>query len=219
MPKPETAAPKIRAFRLPALADTASATLAVDDEREAERFVDADLAGRQLAGIRFAECELDGVLLSAADLRGARFVESRLVRVNAPILSAPRSTWRDVVIEQSRVGSGELFDTNWRSVRFSNCRLGYLNLRGSELLDVEFVDCAIDEIDLGGARAARVAFPGTSVDSLDVTRAALGDFDLRGADLHGVRGIEGLRGSTISARQLAELAPALASHIGVGVED
>jgi uncharacterized protein YjbI with pentapeptide repeats len=217
MPKIETAAPKIRAFRLPRLEDGDPATLAAGDEREAERFVDTDLSGRELLGITFAECELDGVTLSEADLRGARVIESTLARMNAPILSAARSTWRDVVLDQSRIGSGELFDSTWRSVRFSHCRLGYLNLRGAELLDIEFVDCAIDEIDLGGAKANRVAFVNTSVDALDITRATLRNFDLRGAGLHVVRGIEGLRGATISEKQLLELSAALAELSGIVV--
>jgi uncharacterized protein YjbI with pentapeptide repeats len=213
-----TRAPRIRALRLPQLVEPNPAELEIDDERERERFVGVDLTGRDLMGIKFAECELDGVGLSDADLRSARFIETRLMRVNAPVLRAPRSTWRDVVIEQSRVGSGELFESGWRSVSIQHCKIGYLNLRASELIDVEFIDCVIDELDLGGGRATRVAFSGTSIASLDVARATLSDFDLRGAELRSIRGLESLRGATITELQLAELAPLLADHVGMIVE-
>jgi uncharacterized protein YjbI with pentapeptide repeats len=213
-----TRAPGIRNLRLPELTDASDAELEIDDERERERFVDIDLTGRPLMGIRFAECELDGVSLTEADLRSARFIESRLMRVNAPVLRAPSSTWREVVVQHSRVGSGELFESSWRSVSIQNCKIGYLNLRASELVDVEFVDCVIDELDLGGSRATRVSFTRTSIAALDVVRATLTDFDLRGAELRSIRGLESLRGSTITELQLVELAPLLAEHLGMIVE-
>ncbi|MDQ1564484.1 MAG: hypothetical protein QOI14_1435 [Actinomycetota bacterium] len=213
-----TRAPGIRALRLPELNDASTAELEIDDERERERFLDTDLTGRDLMGIKFAECELDGVGLGDADLRSARFIESRLTRVNAPVLRAPLSTWREVVIEHSRVGSGELFESSWRSVSIQHCKIGYLNLRAAELIDVEFIDCVIDELDLGGSVATRVAFTGTSIAALDVARASLTDFDLRGVELRSVRGLESLRGATITELQLAELAPLLAEHLGMTVE-
>jgi uncharacterized protein YjbI with pentapeptide repeats len=108
-----------------------------------------------------------------------------------------------------------LFESNWRSVRISHSKLGYLNFRSAELLDVEFVDCTIDELDLGGAKATRVAFTNTSIRSLDVARATLLDFDLRGAEFSSIRGVDGLRGATITELQLAELAPIIAGHLGI----
>jgi hypothetical protein len=215
MPNPSPRPPVIRKFTLPHLTDAAGDDLGVDDEREAERFVDVDLTGRDLMGIRFGECELENVTLHEADLRGARMIETLITRTNSPILSAPRSTWRDVVIDQSRVGSGELFESDWRSVRISHSKLGYLNFRSAELLDVEFVDCTIDELDLGGAKATRVAFTNTSIRSLDVARATLLDFDLRDAEFSSIRGVDGLRGATITELQLAELAPIIAGHLGI----
>ena len=211
-------APNIRPLELPQLVDASEAELEIDDEREREHFVDTDDSGRELMGIKFAECELDGLNLSDTDLRSARFIESRLTRINAPVFRAPRSTWREVTIDHSRIGSGELFESNWRSVSIRNCKIGYLNLRASELVDVEIVDCVIDELDLGGSKASRIAFAGTSIRLLDVARATLGDVDLRGAELASIRGIESLRGATISELQLAELAPLLADHLGIVVE-
>ncbi|HEY4270347.1 MAG TPA: pentapeptide repeat-containing protein [Galbitalea sp.] len=210
-----SAAPKIRPIVLPALDDWDGAAPLVDDEREAERFADADLSELELMGVRFAECEFVGGSMHDADLRGARFVETVITRTNTPVLRAPASSWRDVSIEQSRIGSGELYESNWQGVRFVHCKLGYLNLRASELRDLEFVDCTIDELDLGGATAVRLAFARTSVGTLDVTRSSLGDVDLRGAELAGIRGIGGLTGATISEYQLAELAPHFATHLGI----
>jgi uncharacterized protein YjbI with pentapeptide repeats len=211
------AAPKIRPIATQELDEWDGRALEIDDERERERFVDSDLSGQELMGVRFAECELVGVSLHDSDLRGARFVETVIARTNTPVLRAPASSWRDVTLDHSRIGSGELYESNWQGVRISHCKLGYLNLRASELRDLEFVDCTIDELDLGGATAVRVAFTRTSIGTLDVTRSSLGDFDLRGAELAGIRGLGGLSGATISEYQLAELAPHFATHLGVSI--
>jgi uncharacterized protein YjbI with pentapeptide repeats len=218
VPNERVRPPKIRRLALPQLVDASDTELGIDDERERERLADADYSGLDLMGIKFDECELDGVNFGDSDLRSARFIETRLTKINAPILRAPRSTWRDVELTASRIGSGELFESNWRTASIRNCKLGYVNLRASELADVEFVDCMIDELDLGGSKASRVAFVGTTVGLLDVTRATLTDFDLRGAELRGIRGIESLRGATISELQLGELAPLLADHLGLRTE-
>lgn len=207
----------IGALSLPPLTDADAASLGPDEARERERFRDADLGDRPLAGLRLEECELLDVSLHGADLRGARLVESRLARVNAPVLRAPRSSWRDVVVEQCRVGSGELSGSSWQSVVFRGCKLGYLNLREADLADVELVDCAVEELDLDGAQVARLAFSGVEITTLSVEGARLEDVDLRGAETGGVRGLASLRGATISERQLTRLAPLLAAHLGIAL--
>lgn len=217
MKKFETHAPVIAPPPLIELVDADESTLVIDDVREGERFSGIDLSGRALPGIRFSECELLDVSLNETDLRGSRFLESRITRLDAPVFKAPLSVWRDSVLEKSRIGSGELFQSSWHSVRISHCKLGYLNLRDSELFDVEFNDCAIDELDLTEAKAVRIAFVNTTVQTLDVERSTLKHFDLRGAELSQIRGIESLKGITISELQLAELAPILAAHLGITI--
>jgi uncharacterized protein YjbI with pentapeptide repeats len=188
-----------------------------EDDRDNERFGGVDLGGRDLTGATFSECGFVDVSLDDAELQGARFNDCILTRVNAPILRASRSSWRSVVIEHSRIGSGELYDSGVNAVHFSHCKIGYLNLRGSKLRDVLFTECTVDELDLGGATATRVAFDATPVRLLDVAGAALADVDLRGVDLGGIRGIDGLRGTTMTEFQLAQLSPLFAAHVGVTI--
>ena len=186
---------------------------------EGRRFADVDLSDIDLGGTTISECDLDG--LHAAELRmgGARILETRLARLDAPVLRGARSTWRDVVLDGGRIGSAELYDSGVTAVRISGCKLGFVNLRGAKLTDVVFEDCRIDELDLGGARVSRVAFPGCSIGTLALQRAELSDTDLRGADLSEITGVEGLRGATIDSAQLSLLAPLLARTAGLRVED
>lgn len=210
--------PRIDALRTVHRAVGDAASLAIDGDRELEIFADADLSGRDLTGLTLRECAFDRVDLDDADLRGARLLESTFAGVHAPVLRASRSTWHDVILERSRVGSAELFDAAWNGVRVRHCKLGYVNLRGSRLTDVLFEDCTIDELDLGGVTATRVAFPGTTVATLDVTRANLSHVDLRGLEFRAVHGLEGLAGSTVDESQAAELAHLFAAQLGIVVE-
>ena len=211
--------PAVGALSLPSLTVGDPELLEPEASRECERFEGIDLTGRSLAGLRLEECELADLSLHDADLRGARFVEVRLLRVSAPSLRSPRSSWRDVCIENSRIGSAELSGSSWQSVRFVGCKLSYLNLRDADLSDVEFVDCTVEELDIGSARVARIAFSSSSVQTLSVELAQLEDVDLRGADIGTYRGLENLRGATVTPRQFAALAPQLAQHLGIAIQD
>ncbi len=211
--------PRIDTIRIVQRTEGDAAALDTDDDREFESFTDVDFSGRDLTGLTLRECALNGVDLDDTNLRGGRFIETTLTSVNAPVLRMSRSSWNDVLLERSRVGSAELFDTAWNAVHIRGCKLGYVNLRGSTLRDVIFEDCTIDELDLGGVTATRVAFPGTTVTTLDVTRARLTHVDLRRLDFRRVHGLEGLAGATVNDAQLAELAPLLAAQLGIVVGD
>lgn len=165
-----------------------------------------------------SESVFAGITADEAELRSVRVVDTVLESLNVPVLRAARSTWRDVVVRGSRIGSAELYESGLRALRFENCKLGFVNLRGASLHDVLFVDCTIDELDLGQSTAARVAFDGCSVRALDLQQATLTDFDLRGADVQEIAGIRNLAGVTINGLQLGMLAPALAESIGIRVE-
>jgi uncharacterized protein YjbI with pentapeptide repeats len=186
---------------------------------EGRSFADVDLSDTDLGGSTLSECDLDGVRAAELRMGGARILETRIRRLDAPVLRGARSTWRDVVVDGGRIGSAELYDSGVTAVRISGCKLGFVNLRGATLTDVVFEDCRIDELDLGGARLRRVAFPGSSIGTLALQRAELADTDLRGTDLREIIGVEGLRGATIDSAQLTLLAPLLARTAGLLVED
>lgn len=179
--------------------------------------ISGDLTGTDLAGIGLSESLLHDVTARALRLRSASLVETRLTRIDAPVLGAASLSLRDVVIEDSRVGSAELHDSTWQSVQVSGCRLGYLNLRGARLTDVRFRDCIIDELDLSSATATRLSFEGTTVRTLTLDGARLADVDLRTLDPGRIDGITGLRGASLRPEQLALLAPALAQALGIHV--
>lgn len=184
---------------------------------EGVRVSSGNIDGRDLADLSTSECRLENLSLRDTSLLRARFSETQIVRLDVAALEAAHSSWRFCELEGCRVGSAELFDSAWQSVRLRECKLGYLNLRGAELNDVEFVDCRIDELDLQGAKIRRLAFSGCELNTIVLRQAALHDVDLRGATLAEIQGVDNLRGVIVSAEQLVELAPLLASHLGITV--
>ena len=92
-----------------------------------------------------------------------------------------------------------------------------MNLRGSDVQDVRFTGCQVGELDLGQLRGRRVAMVDTRIGRLDLQHADLGHVDLRGATYDELDGVGSLRGVTVTASQLVELAPLLAREAGITV--
>jgi uncharacterized protein YjbI with pentapeptide repeats len=213
----------IKAPRLPSALTTRyeeadADALSVRDERDRERFADADLSGRDLTGSSFAECSFESVSFDGTQLRGSRFTEVQVIDSFAPSLLAARTTWRDAVIENPRWGSAELFEADLTTVHIRGGKIDYLNLRTARLTDVRIENCTITDLDLAGVRGTRIALVDCRIETLDVTRATLVDVDLRSTTLEVVNGLNGLKGATIDDYQLSLFAPLLASHLGIRVE-
>lgn len=185
---------------------------------EGLRFDDASFDGTELQGSTFSECEFASVSMTDTGLRGARFLDCRSTGLYAPVFRAPRSTFRDVVLEGSRLGSAELYDNGWNSVHIDGGKLDFVNLRSSRLTDVLFSNCTIEELDLDGVHATRVAFRDCRIGSLNLSGAVLQDVDLRSTEFRSITHLPGLNGATVDDAQLMMLAPLLAANLGLRVE-
>lgn len=218
MARSTTKPPVIDRISLHDLTEAEGLSLRAGDSREAERYTGAELGGRDLTGTSFVECEFRQLSLNDTKLRGASFSECIASDLHAPVFSVPRSTWRDVRIDHSRLGSVEAYEATMRSVQIDGSKLDFVNLRNAVLTDVLLSNCIIEELDLGSATVQRLELQNCRIGTLDVTNAKLKDVDLRSSDFSAIHGIEGLRGATIDDSQLALLAPVLAAHLGLRVE-
>lgn len=198
---------------------TEAPAAASPDHYEGLHFDKVSFDQASLQGSTFQECLFTGVSMQDTQLRGVRFLESSFSALYAPVFSAPRATFRDVLLEGTRWGSAELYDSTWTSVHVDGGKLDYVNLRSSRLEHVLFSDCIIGELDLAGVTASRVAFRNCRIGSLALTDARLRDVDLRSTELRSLTSVTGLKGATVDGSQLLELAPLLAAHLGLRVED
>ncbi|MEJ6543388.1 pentapeptide repeat-containing protein [Brachybacterium paraconglomeratum] len=213
-----TRKPVLESLVLPDLEEADAAQLSAQDRHDGLRLVGADLTGADLTGATFTECELLDVTAHTTVLQHARLLETRIERLNAPVLDATRSTWRDVELSGSRIGALDVYDAEIRSTRITGTKFDWINLRSSTLEDVLFEDCTIEELDLGAVTACRVAFVNCRAGSVALPHARLEDVDLRGLEMGSIANLEGLSGATLDAAQVTALAPLLAAHLGLRVE-
>lgn len=203
---------------LPPLYSPADLTEVAKDSRlEALAFKGDDGAGLDLTDVTFTACHLEKVSLHEANLERVTFAETVLQEINAPVLSASKSSWWNTLLSGSRIGSGELPDTVFRSVTIEGGKLGYLNFRYAKLTDVLFTGCLLEELDFSHATLTRVAFRDCRIGAIRASAATFRDVDLRGSELERVVDLAALRGSTIDEFQLQLFAPAMAHELGITV--
>ena len=180
-------------------------------------FVDGDFTGQDASDARFLECRLQRCCLDGASMRRARLVESMLAECRAASVDLADSVWRESTISGGRMGALTLAGATWAGVRARGCKIGFVSLAGATLEDVVFEACEIGGLDLRAARARSVRFVDCTVDELNVAGCVLSGVDLTGARLRSLIGVESLRGAIISTGQLHDLAPLLASELGIEV--
>ena len=212
-------APKISSLRLGDLEEGDTDALMPGDTEDRRRFAEPTVKGRDLSGITFSECELAGWEVRDAIFTESAFLETRISALFATGFRASRSTFRQVEVDDARIGAVELMDAKLRSVVFTDVRLGFVNLRGAGLTDVVFRGCMLDGIDAGDASLTRVAFEDCTAGEIDVSRAKLQHVDLRGLQVERIRGLDGIAGATMSHLQAVGLAEVFAAHLGIHVTD
>src|SRR5580693_5859697 len=147
------------------------------------------------------------------------------VRFDSAAFAEAECSWTDAWFSGCVLAGVQAFSSVLRRVTLRGCKLDSVNFRECKLTDVLFEDCVLRDADFGGAKLTRVRFPGCTLGDADFTKVTCTDVDLRGATLggDGVAGIragyDSLRGARIDTLQLMTLAPLLAHHLGIAVED
>ncbi len=180
-------------------------------------FADEDLGqaeaiAAELLACRLERCRLDGLVISKS-----RLVDTHLRDCGATSLDVTDGQWRNVLVEGGRIGALQAAGGQWASVRIRGVRIDYGALNGARLDDVIFEDCEIGELDLGMGQLKRLAFERCRIGVLDLEFGFCEEVNLAGAEIGKLRGVGYLRGATVSASQLLDLAPDMARHLGIKV--
>jgi len=195
------------------------ATLGAHDEWEDERIVGADLSAAEAPSARFTRCELDGVALTGARLRGVALV--------------------DVLAVDCELSGALLQEAHLQRVEFRNCRMSGVVFAQSQLSHVRFVDCKVDDASFRLAEMDHVHMSGCSLVEADLYEAKwsasfLEQCDLTGADfskavvqglrlagsqLDGVRGALSMGGAVIDGAQVLPLALGLLGELSIEIRN
>lgn len=212
----EPQAPRLKRLRLRDLAD-APVPAGDDGIVEAQRIRDVTVDDLVLDGVTFTECELASWRVERVSMLTTRLMDVSVHGWGVPVIAAGRLNARNLEIRESRLGAVDAHGASIRQALVAGSKLTWVNLRAVDLTDVRFEDCTFDEIDLSGATATRVAFHRCRASTLTLHNTRLVDVDLRGLEMETINGLDSIRGATVSQAQLDELAPLLATHLGLAV--
>jgi uncharacterized protein YjbI with pentapeptide repeats len=205
----------VAAVTLPDLRPADVSALEPDDRHDGVHFDGVAFGDVAADGAELLDCRLTGCTVDDGRMRRARLSTCVLDDVRISALDVADSSWDGVAVRHSRFGALVAHGATLERVTVDHVRLDYVNLRQASLERVQFLGCRIGELDLGTATLTDVRFEGCQVERLLLGGATLADVDLRGVELAALEGVAGLAGARIDEGQLAQLAPALAAHLGI----
>jgi uncharacterized protein YjbI with pentapeptide repeats len=150
--------------------------------------------GFELIDVILSDCGLANVDAREGLLRRVEVQRSRLVG-----LGLSEGDVADLVVRDSSLELSSFAGASLRSVRFEGVNLINASFLEARLELVEFIDCRMSGADFRGARVRSAA--------------------IRGASLDGVLGVESLRGTRMPWGDILASAGALASALGISVEE
>jgi uncharacterized protein YjbI with pentapeptide repeats len=128
------------------------------------------------------------------------------------------TSWLDATVIGGVAAGVSAFGAQLRRVAFHGCKLDSVNFRGASLTEVSFDECLLRHVDFAGAKLTKTVFTRSRLVESDFTGVTLDRVDLRGAELGIIIGPDSLRGATITAAQLADVAPLIAENLGIVVD-
>jgi uncharacterized protein YjbI with pentapeptide repeats len=108
---------------------------------------------------------------------------------------------------------------NAEPLLLDECKLDLVNLRMSTIENVVFLGCSLRETDFHGAKLRSVRFAKCDLQEADFSQAILEMVDLRTSAVADIRGVGSIRGAIVDGSQLIDLAPLLATELGIRVEN
>ena len=104
-------------------------------------------------------------------------------------------------------------------VRFTDCRIDLAALRFAELTRVTFERCVLRELDVTEARLQDVLFDACDLRLAEFGGARASRLELRGCEVEGLGGVDGLRGALVSWPDAMGLLGPLVAGAGLVVLD
>lgn len=173
----------------------------------------------KVTGLSLEELRLEGVDLAAADYPNLELKDIQLTRCNLANLKAAGAAWLRTWVESSSLTGLTCIEARLRHVTFADCRADLASFGASELDTVLFRDCRLKQADFSDVRMARVRFEACDLSEVDFARARCREVQFQGCTLDHIRGVEGLRGASMSHADMQAAADTFAGALGIGLLD
>ena len=182
--------------------------------------VDPDDGGSVRARrVRVRESELRGVTVDVDDAPGLELVDAVLRDCDLSNVDAREGTIRRVELRHCRMVGFSCRLGELRDVRLIDCSLELASLASAHLHNVSFERVNLAEASFMETRLEAVEFLDCKLAGADFRGAAVDACAIRGASLHGVLGVESLRGLRMPWSDTIASAGALAAALGIVIEE
>jgi uncharacterized protein YjbI with pentapeptide repeats len=211
---------KIKKPQIPALTDDGATTQLVEGSRhERVAIGGADFAGNFAQRVTFDQVRLHKVKITGADLSASTFLDARLESCELSNAVFHEGEFRRVELYECGATGLAAGDATFSNVLFESCLLRLANFRLSKFDSVIFLKCDLRGADFMGAQLTNVAFQDCELGEASFERCVCVNVDLRTSQIEALAGAHGLSGAIIDSLQLLDLAPKLASALGLLVRD
>lgn len=158
----------------------------------------------RLAGVTLHRAGLADVDFQACDLANLRFFNSRIF---------------NTTVSNCRMTGLQIPEGGVRDVVFDGCRADLANFRFTHLRDVVFRDCNLSEASFQQAELRNVRFERCKLVATQFSNVSMNTVRFAGCDLNGLRGITSFDGAIVASADAMSLLDALASALGIRIED
>lgn len=173
----------------------------------------------ELRGLALEACEVHRLGIAPGVLGGLRLTDVVLADCDLANVRSRGAELRRVALRGVRAVGLVASESSWKEVRVTGGTLALGSLGDARLDRVVFEDVDLREASFLGAHLVQVVFDGCRLTGADFREARLEDCVIRGTTLDGILGIECLRGVAMPWEDLVGSAAALASTLGIGVEE
>lgn len=213
----EPVAPKIPT----ALADakTPDNDLSDDGVYLSMQYESLDLSGGRAEDVEFERCRFRETSFSATILRRANLTDVEFIGCDLANLRLSDSRIFSAFVDRSRMTGTAMTDCGFRDVLFSGCRADLSSFRFARFKNVVFRNCNLTEANFQGADLTGARFEGCKLVGSQFSNAKMQGARLSDCDLWGVAGIQSFQGAIVAAADAQSLVLALASALGITIED
>lgn len=176
----------------------------------------ADFAG--VARISADASRIENSILTGLSLDELEMSDVVAIKLEAAALQAYKARLLRVELADSRLTGSEFAEGSFEDCVFRNVKFDDAGFRFAKFKRVRFENCMLRSSDFSSAKFEQVTFTGCDVEAANFVSADCRSVDVTDEDLTMVKGLLGLKGAAISAEQLMQLAPLLASELGFHIE-
>ena len=190
-----------------------------EDKIENANLDNIDISGRRLKSVIIQESLVNKTNFMNTNIERFEVSDCTFKDCDFTASSLATSSWHVVEIVNARCTGLQLQNSTLRNVMFKGCKIELVNLRFAKLENIIFQDCMINDIDFYNSTLKNVEFAGCNIENISFSGAKLKNVDLTRSQIISVRGVGGLKGSTINYEQLIILAPYFALEFGIIIKD